>query len=422
MNSLVGYIILFTIFLGGRTSLPAQEKKDEGIYFLDNVAWKEVVEKAKTQNRKIFVDCYTSWCGPCKLLAGEVLSKKKVGDFFNATFVNVKYDMEKEEGLAFGKEYKGVVQNYPTMLVIDPVSGKILHKFVGRRTPDEIILEAKRGLMDRGISSLRKRYEAGERDYEFIKDYVLALQLSSEREELVEVIDRYFTEDASFDELLKDREKWAFFSQFLYDVRSELVQFAIHNNARLLLFINLLKARELRERLGQNIYMGVEELLKMKFQDGELVPFKQNEEFYEMLVKNVKDLTVFDKRESCVALLHLYDRLVKKEWEAAFELLSYIRVFEMERAVRGNYVNVCLYIAKNSKNKKLIHSILVDLQSFQAEYEKKLPNFNQYLCIAFVQQLLGDKKGAVDSMEKYHEFNSRIQRGSVSDFIKSNQK
>ena len=38
-----------------------------GIYF-DELSFEEALEKAKKSNKLLFVDCYTSWCGPCKIL------------------------------------------------------------------------------------------------------------------------------------------------------------------------------------------------------------------------------------------------------------------------------------------------------------------------------------------------------------------
>ena len=37
----------------------------QGIQF-EIGSWKEVLQKAKQENKLIFVDLYTTWCGPCK--------------------------------------------------------------------------------------------------------------------------------------------------------------------------------------------------------------------------------------------------------------------------------------------------------------------------------------------------------------------
>ena len=64
----------------------------------------------------VLVDCYTSWCGPCKIMASKILPQKEVGDFLNERFVCVKYDMEKGEGPEIAKKYG--VEAYPTFLLL----------------------------------------------------------------------------------------------------------------------------------------------------------------------------------------------------------------------------------------------------------------------------------------------------------------
>ena len=82
-------MLLAGIILGSQ----AQEK---GIRFEQTKEWKKVLKKAKKEKKLIFIDCYTSWCGPCKMLSSQVFTLENVGNQFNADFVNVKYDMEKD--------------------------------------------------------------------------------------------------------------------------------------------------------------------------------------------------------------------------------------------------------------------------------------------------------------------------------------
>ena len=72
-----------------------------------------MLEQAKKENKLIFMDCYTSWCGPCKMLAKEVFTDPDVAAFFNEKFVNAKVDMEKGEGPALKKQYG--VNAFPTL-------------------------------------------------------------------------------------------------------------------------------------------------------------------------------------------------------------------------------------------------------------------------------------------------------------------
>ena len=52
--------------------------------------WKKAVEKARKENKLIFLDCHTSWCGPCKNLAANIFTKDAVADFYNQNFINGK--------------------------------------------------------------------------------------------------------------------------------------------------------------------------------------------------------------------------------------------------------------------------------------------------------------------------------------------
>lgn len=57
-----------------------------------------------------------SWCGPCKMMDRNVFVKKSVGDYYNSTFVNARFDMEKGEGIEIAQKY--MVRSYPTYLFL----------------------------------------------------------------------------------------------------------------------------------------------------------------------------------------------------------------------------------------------------------------------------------------------------------------
>ncbi|NSL87385.1 DUF255 domain-containing protein [Chitinophaga sp. Mgbs1] len=55
------------------------------------MSWQEVLNKAYTEGKYIFVDCYTTWCGPCKAMERNVYPSKEVGDYMNKRFISVKF-------------------------------------------------------------------------------------------------------------------------------------------------------------------------------------------------------------------------------------------------------------------------------------------------------------------------------------------
>ncbi len=161
-----------------------------GTRFLDNESWEKVVKQAQKEKKLIFVDCYTSWCGPCKQLATQIFPQKKVGDFMNARFVCVKYDMEKEAGLAFGKKYPEEVKAYPTMLIID-TKEKLIHKVVGSQPAEALLSAIEEGLKGNTIYVLEEKYRQGNRESEFIKKYLAALKNVSDKEKYEKVACAY---------------------------------------------------------------------------------------------------------------------------------------------------------------------------------------------------------------------------------------
>ena len=68
----------------------------QGIKFVES-SFKEALAQAKQENKLLFMDCYTSWCGPCRLLANRVFPNDSIGQFFNTHFVSLKMDMENVE-------------------------------------------------------------------------------------------------------------------------------------------------------------------------------------------------------------------------------------------------------------------------------------------------------------------------------------
>jgi len=89
---------------------------DKGIQFIE-ADWKKALAEAKKQNKLIFLDAYTTWCGPCRMLKQNTFPDKAVGEFFNENFINIALDMEKGDGPAVARQYQ--VNAYPTLIFAD---------------------------------------------------------------------------------------------------------------------------------------------------------------------------------------------------------------------------------------------------------------------------------------------------------------
>ncbi len=125
-------MMMALLALFATTTLSAQNK---GVDFQQGT-FKELLAKAGDENKYLFVDVYATWCGPCKYMSGRVFTQEKVGDYFNKTFVNAKFDAERGEGIEIARKYK--VQGYPTFLILN-AEGKELGRIVGGDDADAFI-------------------------------------------------------------------------------------------------------------------------------------------------------------------------------------------------------------------------------------------------------------------------------------------
>lgn len=130
-------LISFVLFLFSVQHIYAQE-----IQFTKGT-WSDMLAKATKENKLIFVDIYAVWCGPCKLMAKNVFTQKKVADQFNDKFINYMIDAEKGEGITIAEKYQ--VASFPTYLFIDP-SGKLVYKIEGAMTAEKFSDEAEKAL------------------------------------------------------------------------------------------------------------------------------------------------------------------------------------------------------------------------------------------------------------------------------------
>ena len=160
-------IIFLFILTIGFSNVHAQ-----GIEFFHGT-WEQALERAKTEDKIIFVDAFTTWCGPCKRMAKQVFTDGTVGEFYNKNFINMKIDMEKKPGLAFQRKYP--VSAYPTLYYIDG-EGKVVHKTKGGRQVGAFIELGKTAMSKNDKSGqYAEAYEKGDRDPELIFKYVKAL-------------------------------------------------------------------------------------------------------------------------------------------------------------------------------------------------------------------------------------------------------
>ena len=165
MNFKLLYCILLLSF---SISLNAQEEVENGVDF-EETGYNAALKLAKETNKIVFIDAYTSWCGPCKKLKREIFPDSTVGSFFNEHFVNLEINMEKGEGIGLSKSFN--VKGYPALLFVDN-QGKLLHRATGFHTVEEIIELGKAAIdPSRQLITLENKFNKGEKNPDFLYQY-----------------------------------------------------------------------------------------------------------------------------------------------------------------------------------------------------------------------------------------------------------
>lgn len=144
-------LLLLFLTVGALASAQTQEIK-----------WMTLDQALAAQKKKpkpIFMDVYTDWCGPCKMLDKNTFQTKEISDYINANYYAVKFNAEGNSEVTYkGKKYtnpqfdaarKGrnavhdftmflKVQGYPSMYILD-AKGEVKSPIVGYHTTEQLL-------------------------------------------------------------------------------------------------------------------------------------------------------------------------------------------------------------------------------------------------------------------------------------------
>lgn len=167
----------------------AQDAKGEetGMIFVEK-PFDELLAQAKKEDKVIFIDAYTTWCGPCKMMAAKVFPQEEVGKVYNEKFINAKFDMEKGEGPGLARRYN--VAAYPTYLFVDG-NGDIVHKGLGYIPAEQFLALADAASGENSLGAMNKRYDGGDRDAAFMRTYAEVLTGVYEQEKAGKIAGEY---------------------------------------------------------------------------------------------------------------------------------------------------------------------------------------------------------------------------------------
>jgi thioredoxin-related protein len=132
---------------------------------INKIEWKsveEVAELQKKEPRKVLMDIYTTWCGPCKMMMRNTFTNKNVIEYINNHFYAIKFNAEGGENVSFkGTTYTNPnyvagsgrkpqhqfaqalgVNSYPTIIYMNEEMD-VIAPIKGYQTPNQIELYLK---------------------------------------------------------------------------------------------------------------------------------------------------------------------------------------------------------------------------------------------------------------------------------------
>lgn len=194
-------ILIIILFFFAFNSIYAQ-----GIQFEEHLSWQQIQEKARKENKFIFIDVYATWCAPCKQMDAKVYSDEQVGRKLNEKFISIKVQQDQTkadnehlkswytDARAINEEYK--VEALPCFLFLSP-EGKLVHRDLGFHDVPEFIQMVEMALTD-PIARFHKQltaYKKGIRNYGTMPDLIKHTKEIEKDEQLVAIMAKDYKEN-----------------------------------------------------------------------------------------------------------------------------------------------------------------------------------------------------------------------------------
>ena len=177
---------LFLLLFPGLLLNSTVSAQETGVHFEHGLSWTQVQAKAKAENKYIFMDCFTTWCGPCRYMRTTIFPQAEMGSYFNDKFVSIEVQLDttskdNEQVKNWYADAHAIKDHYsinafPTYLIFAP-DGRPLHRIVGAADA-KVFINLVQGAFDttKQYYTKLKQFENGRRDSAFLHRF--AIQVS----------------------------------------------------------------------------------------------------------------------------------------------------------------------------------------------------------------------------------------------------
>ncbi len=135
--------ILFGVFVVVALMAYLDKLNNKTIDFNITSDFDKIKKKAVAENKLIFFDAYTQWCGPCRKMEKTTFLHDTIIKFFGKHFISYKMNMDLSTTKAMAKRYD--IHSYPTYIFMDG-KGQEIAKVTGYLTAEELLAVSKKVL------------------------------------------------------------------------------------------------------------------------------------------------------------------------------------------------------------------------------------------------------------------------------------
>ncbi len=137
MNTLFYFKLLVLSLVSIFSILPLHAESSLSIIDQD---YKSAVQQAIDEDKLLFIDFYTSWCGPCKKLDKLIFQNDSIQSILGKHFVLLKYNAEIDSVFHLSKKHH--IRSYPTAIVLNQKERIVNRKYGFKGDTFDALLES----------------------------------------------------------------------------------------------------------------------------------------------------------------------------------------------------------------------------------------------------------------------------------------
>lgn len=381
-------IFLFGLVLILMSGANAQDK---GIHFEHGSTWKAILATAKKEKKYVFVDCFTTWCGPCKYMSATIFPKEEVGTFFNQHFISAKFQLDStsKDGEEIKKQYADAafiakaynIRAYPTYLFFSP-DGELVHQELGSSEADVFIAKGANAINpEKQYFTLVKKYQAGNREPLLLKNLAIIARDASDQAAASEYAKAYLATKPD----LENKETLRFIYETTTSSHDEGFSMMLKNPAK---FETVVDREELQYALSMFIARDEAEKINYAFQKFDTTQWETYSTALAKLYPDYADQILVGFKTSTFGY--------KKDWKS---YASAVDQYAKSKYINNTQLNEFAWtIFKNCNDKKLLTTAAAwSKQSFEKETKQNATYMDTYANLLYK---LGQKEDALSWEQK----------------------